>query len=613
MPGRIEDYAMIGDMQTAALVGRDGSIDWFCAPRFDSGACFAALLGNHENGRWKIAPCHTARVRRHYQDGGLILETQFKNRHGRVSIVDFMPVGEAETSIVRLVIGREGRMEMETDLVIRFDYGLSVPWVNRVDKQTWTAVAGPSMLVLRTPVSLRGRDWHTVGRFTVRKGQMIPFALTYSASHLKPPPPPDLHEWLTRTDEFWRGWSGRCDLKGKWSSAVRRSLITLKGLSYRPTGGIVAAPTTSLPETPGGPRNWDYRFCWLRDAAFTLLAFLNAGYTEEADAWQHWLLRAVAGSPLQLQIMYGVAGERYLAERELDWLSGFEASRPVRVGNAASCQTQLDIYGELADVLEHAARGGLSAGPRREELRVAFLNHLEKIWRQPDEGIWEIRGKPQHFVLSKVMAWVAFDRAWRDPKATRKQSLRQHWRKLAAKIHADVCRQGVDAGRGCFVQAYGSQNLDAALLLLPIVGFLPANDRRIRATVAEIERRLMPDHGLVLRYETASGIDGLPPGEGAFLPCSFWLVDNYVLMGRRAEAVKLFERLLKCSNDVGLLSEEYDPHARRMLGNFPQTFSHVALVNSALGLMHEIGTSQRSRPQQRHQKITPSRPRRKAS
>ena len=603
MPGRIEDYAMIGDMQTAALVGRDGSIDWFCAPRFDSGASFAALLGDHENGRWKIAPRHPARVRRHYQDGGLILETQFENRHGRVSIVDFMPVGETNSSIVRLVIGRKGKIEMETDLVIRFDYGTSVPWVNRVDQVTWTAVAGPSMLVLRTPVSLRGRDWHTVGRFPVAKGQTIPFVLTYSASHLEPPPPLDLSKSLARTEEFWRGWSQRCELEGKWSDAVRRSLITLKGLSYHPTGGIVAAPTTSLPETPGGSRNWDYRYCWLRDAAFTLLAFLNAGYTEEADAWQQWLLRAVAGSPHQLQIMYGVAGERHLAERELDWLSGYEASRPVRVGNAAFRQTQLDIYGELADVLEHAARGGLSAAPRREELRGAFLKHLEKVWRQPDEGIWEIRGKPQHFVLSKVMAWVAFDRAWRDPQATRSQRLRRHWKKLAETIHADICRRGVDAGRGCFVQAYGSRNLDAALLLLPIVGFLPANDRRIRATVAEIERRLMPDHGLVLRYETDSGIDGLPAGEGAFLPCSFWLVDNYVLMGRRADAVQLFERLLKCCNDVGLLSEEYDPCACRMLGNFPQTFSHVALVNSALGLMHEIASSKRSRPQQRHQKI----------
>jgi GH15 family glucan-1,4-alpha-glucosidase len=611
MSSKIEDYAMIGDLRTAALVGRDGSIDWFCAPRFDSGACFAALLGDPENGRWKIAPRRAARVRRHYRDGGLILETHFENAHGKVSVVDFMPVDEPETSIVRLVTGHAGRMEMETELTIRFDYGISVPWVNRVDRHTLTAVAGPSMLVLRTPVAMRGQDLHTVGRFTVNEGQTIPFVLTYAASHLEPPSPPNPDELLQRTDAFWRGWSRRCDLEGKWSGAVRRSLITLKGLSYRPTGGIVAAPTTSLPETIGGPRNWDYRYCWLRDAAFTLLAFLNAGYTGEADDWQHWLLRAVAGSPQQMQIMYGVAGERHLAERELDWLAGYEASRPVRVGNAASCQTQLDIYGELADVLEHAARGGLSAGPRREELRGAFLNHLEKIWWQPDEGIWEIRGTPQHFVLSKAMAWVAFDRAWRDPKATREKKLRNHWRKLAAEIHADICREGVDAGRGCFVQAYGSQNLDAALLLLPIVGFLPARDRRIKATVAEIERRLMTG-GLVLRYETASGVDGLPPGEGAFLPCSFWLVDNYVLMGRRAEAVRLFERLLKCRNDVGLLSEEYDPHARRMLGNFPQTFSHVALVNSALGLMHEMGVSKRSRPQQRHQKIPASRPRGKS-
>jgi GH15 family glucan-1,4-alpha-glucosidase len=612
MPGKIEDYAMIGDLRTVALVGRDGSIDWFCAPRFDSSACFAALLGDPENGRWKIAPRRAATVRRHYQDGGLILETVFENAHGKVSVVDFMPVDEAETSIVRLVIGCAGRMEIETELIIRFDYGVSVPWVNRVDQETLTAVAGPSMLVLRTPVALHGRDLHTVGRFKVKAGQTIPFVLTYAASHLKPPPPPDLDELRTRTETFWRGWSGRFQLKGKWTETVRRSLITLKGLSYRPTGGIVAAPTTSLPETIGGPRNWDYRYSWLRDAAFMLLAFLNAGYTEEADAWQHWLLRALAGSPRQMQIMYGVAGERHLAERELDWLAGYEASRPVRVGNAASRQTQLDIYGELADVLEHAERGGLSVAPRRESLRAAFLEHLEKIWRRPDEGIWEIRGQPQHFVHSKVMAWVAFDRAWRDPGATQKKSLRNRWKKIAGEIHADICRNGVDAGRGCFVQAYGSQRLDAALLLLPIVGFLPARDRRIKATVAEIEKRLMPGR-LVLRYETDSGVDGLPPGEGAFLPCSFWLVDNYVLMGRRTKAVKLFERLLKCHNDVGLLSEEYDPKARRMLGNFPQAFSHVALVNSALGLMHKLGAIKHGRPQQRHQKIAPSRSRTKPS
>ncbi|MEO8557193.1 MAG: glycoside hydrolase family 15 protein [Actinomycetota bacterium] len=612
MPGKIEDYAMIGNMHTAALVGRDGSIDWFCAPRFDSGACFAALLGNPENGRWKIAPCHAADVRRHYQNGGLILETQFTNKDGRVSIIDFMPVEETETSIVRLIICREGTMAMETDLVIRFDYGLSVPWVNRLDKVTMTAIAGSSMLVLHTPVTMRGENMHTVGRFTVKKGQTMPFVLTYVPSHLKPPPLPDTNAQRKRTEVFWRDWSHRCSIKGKWSGHVRRSLITLKGLSFHLTGGIVAAPTTSLPEKIGGPRNWDYRFCWLRDASFTLLAFLNAGYTAEAESWQHWLLRAVAGSPQQLQIMYGVAGERHLGERELNWLTGYEGSRPVRVGNAASQQTQLDVYGEFADVLEHAARGEISMAPRREELRIAFLDHLEKIWRLSDKGIWEIRGEPQHFVHSKVMAWVAFDRAWRGTESAKNKSQRDRWKNLADEIHADVCGKGVDPVRGCFVQAYGSQGLDAALLLLPIVGFLSAKDKRIKATVAEIEKCLITD-GLVWRYETAGSIDGLPQGEGAFLPCSFWLVDNYVLMGRRDDAVKLFERLLKCRNDVGLLSEEYDPHARRMLGNFPQALSHVALVNSALNLLQALGKREHQKPQQRHQKITPPKTRKKDS
>jgi GH15 family glucan-1,4-alpha-glucosidase len=601
MPAPIEHYAMIGDMRTAALVGRDGSIDWFCAPRFDSDACFAALVGNVDNGRWKIAPRAAADVRRHYHDGGLVLETRFTNEDGVVSIVDFMPVGDADTSIVRLVIGREGKMVMETDLVIRFNYGVSVPWVNNVDKHTLTAIAGPSMLVLRTPVNLHGRDLHTVSRFTVKKGQTVPFVLTYAPSHLQPPPPMDVQVQLERTEAFWRDWSRRCEVRGKWSGHVRRSLVTLKGLSFHATGGIVAAPTTSLPESLGGVRNWDYRFCWLRDAAFTLLALLNAGYTEEADDWQNWLLRAVAGSPDQLQIMYGVGGERDLPERELDWLAGYAGSRPVRVGNAASRQIQLDIYGELADVIEHAARGGLAPPPRHTELRLAFLQHLELIWRLPDYGIWEIRGEPQHFVHSKVMAWVAFDRAWRAPDAARDKDQCAHWKKLAAEIHADICGNGVDTARGCFVQAYGSQNLDAALLLLPIVGFLPPTDKRIKATVAQIEERLV-DSGLVSRYETATGVDGLPQGEGVFLPCSFWLVDMYVLMGRHDDAVKLFERLLKCRNDVGLLSEEYDPRAGRLLGNFPQAFSHVALINSALCLSHAIGESEQPRPQMRHQK-----------
>jgi GH15 family glucan-1,4-alpha-glucosidase len=610
MAGNIEDYAMIGDLRTAALVGCDGSIDWFCAPRFDSAACFAALLGSDGNGRWKIAPRRDSRVHRHYQDGGLILETQFEHEGGKVSIVDFMPAGEIDTSIVRLVIGREGRVAMETDLVIRFDYGRSIPWVTRVDAHTWTAIAGPSMLVLRTAVALRGEDARTVGRFTVTKGQTVPFMLTYLPSHMPVPAAPDIDRLRKRTDVFWRDWSARYRIKGPWSKEVRRSLITLKALIFRPTGGIVAAPTTSLPEIPGGQRNWDYRFCWVRDASFVLLAFLNAGYTEEADAWQQWLLRAVAGSPEQLQVLYGVAGERDLNERELDWLAGYEGSRPVRVGNAASLQTQLDIYGEFADVLEHAARGGLSWPPRREALRIAFLSHLETIWRLPDEGIWEIRGAPQQFVHSKVMAWVAFDRAWRAPGTARAQ--RHRWKKLADTIHADICRNGFDVGRGCFVQAYGLPQLDAALLLMPIVGFLPATDARIRATVAEVEKHLLVN-GLVRRYETSSGVDGLPPGEGAFLACSFWLVDNYVLMGRRDDAVNLFERLLTCCNDVGLLSEEYDARAGRMLGNFPQALSHVALVNSALGLMHDIGPGEHPRPQQRHQKSTAPHARRNGS
>jgi GH15 family glucan-1,4-alpha-glucosidase len=599
MPGAIGDYAMIGDMRTAALVGRDGSIDWFCAPRFDSGACLAALLGDEENGRWQIAPRRPAQVRRHYRRGGLVLESRYENEEGIVSIVDFMPVEQENSSIVRMVIGREGSVAMAADLVMRFDYGKSVPWVTQADKETLTAVAGPSMLVLRTPVAMRGQNMHTTSRFAVKKGQTLPFVLTHVRSHLPPPAPFDVGEELERTEAFWREWTGRCKVKGKWSGHVRRSLVTLKGLSFRPTGGIVAALTTSLPEKLGGARNWDYRFCWLRDAAFTLLALLNAGYSDEAEDWQNWLLRAVAGSPDQVQIMYGAAGERDLPERELDWLAGYAGSRPVRVGNAASRQTQLDIYGEIADVMEHAERGGLAPAPRREELRIAFLDHLEQIWRLPDCGIWEIRGEPQQFVHSKVMAWVAFDRASRAPAVAKTR--RDRCRKLAAEIHAEICDQGVDSARGCFVQAYGSVSMDAALLLLPIVGFLPASDKRIKATVAQIERELLVD-GLLLRYQTGSGVDGLPPGEGMFLPCSFWLVDSYVLMRRHQEAIRLFERLLKCRNDVGLLSEEYDPRARRMLGNFPQAFSHVALVNSALGLAKAIGVMQHPRLQQRHQK-----------
>jgi GH15 family glucan-1,4-alpha-glucosidase len=583
MAGRIEDYAMIGDMRTAALVGRDGSIDWLCFPRFDSAACFAALLGTSDNGRWLIAPVAEAKVKRRYRDGSLVLETVFTTQTGQVSLIDFMPVEGENCSVIRLVVGRKGSVRMATDLVIRFDYGISVPWVNRRDDTTVTAIAGPNMLVLRSPVRVRGKDLRSQARFTVKAGQTVPFTLTRASSHLPPPPPLDTAEALASTDAFWKEWSGSCRYKGRWLPHVRRSLITLKALSYRPTGGIVAAATTSLPEQIGGPRNWDYRYCWLRDATFTLLAFLNAGYKDEADAWQNWLLRSVAGSPQQIQTMYGVAGERRLDEWQLDWLCGYENSTPVRVGNAAALQLQLDIYGEIADVLAQASKGGLPEAPRQREIRNAFLDHLEKTWREPDEGIWEIRGPPQHFVYSKAMAWVAFDRAAHSNSGSVSRQRRRHWQKVADEIHADVCRHGVDPERRCFVQSYGSDLMDASLLLLPIVGFLPPSDARLRRTFTEIEKRLISG-GLVMRYETESGVDGLPPGEGAFLACSFWLVNAYLLSGRPKKAHALFNRLLALCNDVGLLAEEYDSRSKRMLGNFPQAFSHVALVNAALNL-----------------------------
>ncbi len=583
MAGKIEDYAMIGDMRTAALVCRDGSIDWLCFPRFDSSACFASLLGTTENGRWLIAPKAEAKVHRRYRPGTMILETTFATKTGKAKLIDFMPVEEPHSSIVRLVIGVEGSVRMHTDLVIRFDYGISVPWVNRRDETTLTATAGPSMLMMRTPVPLKGKDLRTQGEFTVRKGEAVPFVMTYVPSHMPLPLPVDVEVAEAATEKFWSDWSSRSAFDGKWHEPVQRSLLTLKALSYRPTGGIVAAVTTSLPEQIGGPRNWDYRYCWLRDATFTLLAFLNAGYLEEAMAWQHWLVRSIAGSADQIQTMYGVAGERRLDEWEIDWLCGYENSTPVRVGNAAALQLQLDIYGELADTMTQATKGGLPAVPRRAEIREVFLRHLESVWRKPDEGIWEIRGAPQHFTYSKVMAWVAFDRAARSPHVPARE--RAHWKKLAGKIHTHVCLHGVDPERNCFVQSYGSDLMDASLLLLPIVGFLPAKDVRIRNTIREIEKRLCLD-GLVLRYQTDSEVDGLPPGEGAFLACSFWLVDNYTLLGRLNDAKRLLQRLLRLQNDVGLLAEEYDPRAKRMLGNFPQAFSHVALVNSALNLLH---------------------------
>ena len=583
---RIEDYAMIGDCQTAALVGRDGSIDWFCLPRFDGEACFAALLGGPENGRWQIAPRGRAEVTRHYRDGSLVLDTRFKTRGGVVSVVDFMPMGQPHSSIVRQVIGRAGRVAMRLELVLRFDYGITVPWVSREPNGAVTAVAGPHRLALRASLPLRGRDMRTMAEFTIAAGESHSFVLTHGRSHLPLPRPFNVRTALAETEKFWRGWASGGGDAGEWTAVVRRSLITLKGLSFKATGGIAAAATTSLPEFIGGERNWDYRYCWLRDAAFTLLAFMNAGFRDEARDWRDWLLRAVAGSPDQMQIMYGLAGERRLDEWEVPWLPGFAGSAPVRIGNAAAGQLQLDVYGEVADAQAVARRGGLSIVKHGVAVTSSWLEHLRRIWRQPDSGIWEVRGPPQHFTHSKVMCWVAFDRAARAPHISHKA--RERWRRLAARVHGEICRHAVDPKGGHFTQAYGSRRLDASLLLLAIVGFLPPDDPRLVKTVAAIEKRLVVE-GLVLRYETDRQLDGLPKGEGAFLACSFWLADNYCLMGRLEEGRALFRRLVGLCNDVGLLAEEYDPRAKRFLGNFPQAFSHVALVNTAYGLKRAEG------------------------
>jgi GH15 family glucan-1,4-alpha-glucosidase len=581
---RIEDYALIGDCETAALVSRDGSIDWLCWPRFDSAACFAALLGTPENGRWQIAPAGpSARISRCYRDGTMVLETVFETAEGEAALIDFMPPHDGTSELVRLVLGRRGRLEFRTELVIRFDYGASVPWVTRLPDGGLSAVAGPEMLELHTPVELHGEDLHTVGTFSVAAGDIVPFVLTYGPSYLPRSTPAEAAAALTQTERFWRDWSDRCRPVGPWTEPVRRSLLTLKALSYAPTGGMVAAATTSLPEEIGGPRNWDYRFCWLRDATLTLLAFMHLGYHDEARAWRDWLLRAVAGTPAQMQIMYGIGGERRLPEWEISWLSGYERSRPVRVGNAAALQVQLDVFGELADALHQARRGGLQLSERHNAFRQAILEHLETAWREPDEGIWEVRGGRRHFTHSKVMAWVAFDRASAVVGELGDRDMAARWRRVADEIHAEICAKGFDPGIGSFVQSYGSRQLDASLLQIPLVGFLPVSDPRVRGTIAAIERRLL-DGGFVMRYDTDTGVDGLPPGEGAFLACSFWLADNYVLQGRHAEARTLFERLLALCNDVGLLAEEYDPRTRRMLGNFPQAFSHVGLINTALNL-----------------------------
>ena len=596
MPLHIEDYAMIGDCETAALVGIDGSIDWLCWPRFDSDACFAALLGTPENGRWLLVPqAADAKVTRRYREDTLILETRFETDTGSVCVIDFMPLRDHTSDLVRIVVGERGEVAMRTELVIRFGYGIAVPWVTHIGHDTWHAVAGPDMVVLRTPAPMHGENLKSVAEFVVKEGDRVPFVLRYAPSHLHDVKVTDAEHALERTERYWREWVKKGQRVQKWSDAVTRSLITLRALIYAPTGGIIAAPTTSLSEQLGGARNWDYRFCWLRDATQTLLALMDAGYYDEAVAWREWLLRAIAGSPGQMQIMYGVAGERRLTEWELPWLPGYEGAKPVRVGNGAHCQRQLDVYGEVMDALHQARLGGIEQSETAWALQRELLEHLETIWEQPDCGLWEVRGPPQHFTHSKIMAWVAFDRGIKDAEAYAFECPLKRWRELRAKIHAQICERGYDAERNCFVQAYGSKFLDASLLQMPELGFLELDDPRLLGTIQAIEETLLRN-GFVLRYRTEETDDGLPPGEGAFLACSFWLANAYAMTGRHEDAVRLFERLLALSNDVGLLAEEYDPAAQRLVGNFPQGFSHLSVIVTAFNLAHsEKPAQQRSK------------------
>ncbi len=584
-PLKIEDYAMIGDRITAALVGRNGSIDWLCLPHFDGGACFAALLGDSDNGRWLIAPqVPGAPATRRYRESTMILETLFETPTGSVTLIDFMLPDPLHPTLVRLVQGTRGRVAMQTDLALRFDYGVSIPWVTRLDDHSGIcAIAGPDMVVLRTTVKLQGRDMRTAARFDVRAGETVAFVLTHGPSHEKPPPAVDPMDALARTQSYWEHFISRGHYKGPYRHAVHRSLLTLKALSFAPTGGIVAAPTTSLPEQLGGPRNWDYRFCWLRDASLTLFALMSNGYTEEAEQWRDWLQRSIAGSAAQIQIMYGLHGERSLDERELPWLAGYEGSLPVRIGNAASGQVQLDVYGEVLECLHQARRHGLKPAPHGWSLQRNIIEHLSTIWDQPDAGMWEIRGGAKHFTFSKVMVWAALDRMIRDATRYHLSAPIEEWRSLRAQVAERVLREGYDPVRNTFVQSFGSNELDASLLLIPMSGFLPPNDPRMVGTVKAVEEDLLRD-GFVLRYRTESAVDGLPGSEGAFLACTFWLVEIYAMQGRREEAAELFEKLLALCNDVGLLAEEYDADAGRQVGNFPQAFSHVALIAAAMTL-----------------------------
>jgi GH15 family glucan-1,4-alpha-glucosidase len=580
----IEDYGLIGDCETAALVGRDGSIDWLCWPAFDSDACFAALLGTHRQGRWLIAPAeHVTKYSRRYWDNTLILETRFETANGAVALIDFMPPRGKASDVVRLVRGVSGRVKLKMQLVIRFGFGTDIPWVKRTEDGALLAICGQDMTVLRTPVETRGQDFTTVAEFEVNANETIPFVLTYGPSHLPLPAPINPAQALKDTKDFWIDWCSRCKYEGDYRDLVMRSLITLKALTYGPSGGIVAAPTTSLPEKLGGGRNWDYRFCWLRDATFTLLALMNSGYTEEASAWHNWLLRAVAGSPANMQIMYGILGHRRLLEWEATWLPGYEGAQPVRIGNAAHAQLQLDVYGELIDAFHQSRMAELKLDKETWALERAVLEHLAEIWDQPDHGIWERRGEGRHYVSSKVMTWVAFDRAIKSAKKFGFEAPLARWRMLRDTIFRDVCEQGFDASQNAFVESYGSQLLDASILLLPAVGFLPPSDPRVLGTIAAIEKHLMRD-GFVLRHDPREVSVEQQPIEGAFLACTLWLADAYVLAGEVAKAQALFDRVAAVANDLGLLAEEFDTGEGRQIGNFPQALTHIALINTAHNL-----------------------------
>jgi GH15 family glucan-1,4-alpha-glucosidase len=600
MSGKIEDYALIGDCETAALVDRNGSIDWLCWPDFSSDACFASLLGGEENGYWKVAPVKKFRSRRRYRDHTLILETTFETAEGAVRLIDFMPVRGSHSDVFRIVEGLRGNVTMRMELSLRFHFGRTIPWVTHLPDGV-RAVAGQNLAILHASVPVYGENLTTVADFTVRKGRRVRFSLTYGLSYDEDPRKINPERALKVADTFWRRWTGRLKHRGKYREAIERSLITLKALTFRPTGGVVAAVTTSLPEAIGGVRNWDYRYCWLRDTTFTLLALANAGYFEEAAAWQDWLLRALAGSPDQVQIMYGIKGERQLVEWEVDWLAGYERSRPVRIGNAAALQLQLDIYGEVLDCFFHSRHMDGNDGNSFSVL-VLLLKHLEAIWQLPDHGIWEMRGEPRHFTYSKMMAWVAFDRAVLLAEQLKYAAPVERWRSIRDQIHQEICARAYDKRKNTFVQAYGSKQLDAALLLMPLVGFLPGTDSRVIGTVEAIERELMPD-GLVMRYNTAKVDDGLPPGEGLFLACSFWMVSSLKAIGRVRDARRLFNRLLRLGNDLGLLSEQYDPGRKRLVGNFPQAFSHIALVNAAFYLDDLAGLRKRSHRQARNHHV----------